>query len=408
MPSAIMSMTQNGETKSMGGIKTEALLRILEETNVSAFLDSWGPIDVLQVYDPDNGMHGVLVIDNLTLGPGIGGIRISNTVTPREEFQRARTATLTCALAEVDFGGAAAGIRAAPEAVDCLKLIRAFARRISPHVPDRFIAAPDLNTGQDEMRAFAHEVGDLQGATGKPLNMGGIPQELGVQGFGMAVAASATLEAVRSGRSDVPPSIGEAKVAIQGFDRIGTAAARSLAGRGTKIVALCDEWGMVRDPSGIDLNKALKFSSATTERQSLASCKALERLPRDNIVKVDCDVLLLTTANALLTEDNVQQLGARCIVEGVNSPVTSIADQILAARGTLVVPDLLAASAGVIASYAEHSRSSCERAFSLVESKIKGNTSYLVERSLELGVPLRRVAKEAARERLLQAMEVAQ
>lgn len=392
----------------MGGFKTEALLRILEETNVSAFLDSWGPIDVLQVYDPDIMMHGVLVIDNLTLGPGCGGIRISSSVTPREEFHRARTMTLICALADIDFGGAAAGIHADPGQVDCLKMTRAFARRISPHVPDRYIAAPDQNTGQEEMKAFAHEVGDLHGATGKPIDMGGIPQELGAQGFGMAVAASTILEAGRSAAFGLPPSIAEATVAIQGFDRIGAAAARYLAGRGTKVVALSDDWCTVREQHGIELSTVQKSISATTERHSLSSCKGLERLPRDDIIKVDCDVLILSTANAILTEDNTQELGARCVVEGMTSPLTSIADQILARKGTLVVPDLLAAAGGAICSYAEHTRRSCERAFSMVESKIKQNTADLTQRAVGMGLPLRRVAKEAARERLLLAMEAAQ
>ena len=35
-------------------------------------IDEWGPEKVLQVYDPDTGMKGVLVIDNTSKGPGKG------------------------------------------------------------------------------------------------------------------------------------------------------------------------------------------------------------------------------------------------------------------------------------------------------------------------------------------------
>ena len=60
-------------------------------------MDEWGPEKVLQVYDPDTGMKGVLVVDNTATGPGKGGIRFAEMVTPLEVFRLARTMTWKCA-----------------------------------------------------------------------------------------------------------------------------------------------------------------------------------------------------------------------------------------------------------------------------------------------------------------------
>jgi len=167
-----MEMTQKDISKTNNDIDKGDLLRMLEETNVSAFLNGWGPINVIQVYDPDFNMQGILIIDNTALGPACGGIKISPTITPHQVFLNARKMTLSCALVNVKFGGAAAGIRANPFEVRKIELMKSFARGVSPYVPDQYIATPDMNVGQGEMAAFVEEVGDRRGATGKPEDMG--------------------------------------------------------------------------------------------------------------------------------------------------------------------------------------------------------------------------------------------
>ena len=144
------------------------LIKVLKDINVSAFLDSWGPLEVIQVYDPNINMQGILVIDNTVLGPGCGGIRISPTITPRLVFEQARKMTLTCALVDLNFGGAAAGIRANHFEINKKEFIRSFAKRVSPYVPGQYIARPDINITQEEMAVFSEEVGERRGATGKP------------------------------------------------------------------------------------------------------------------------------------------------------------------------------------------------------------------------------------------------
>jgi len=388
----------------MGGVKTDALLRVLEQTNVSALLDRWGPIEVLQVYDPENNMQGILVVDNDILGPGCGSIRISPAMNPREVFLRARSMTLSCALVNVDFGGAAGGIRADPAESDRMRLVRSFARCISHHVPDQYVAAPDLDIGQEEMRAFAHEVGDLLGATGKPVEMGGIPYELGPVGFGMGVATAQFLEAMKSEKG-LPPALAGSKVAIQGLDLVGVSVARYLSHEGAKIVALSDESTLLHNPAGLDLNRLLKFLDSPESRKGLAHFKESSRLPVEDIANVSCDILFLPTASNLITEQNADEVRARCIVEGANNPINTIADMMLVKRGVTVLPGILTTSGGPICSSTEYKHGTVESAFFAIQSRLKEATRNLVGRSSELDLPIRRVASEMAKDRLAEAME---
>ena len=401
-----MGLPQMGNATTNVTIPRLDVMDVLKETNVSAFLDNWGPVHVLQVYDPDINMQGILVIDNLALGPGCGGIRICPHITPYDVFQHARTMTWACALADVKLGGAAAGIRADPFEIDRIKFIRSFAREVSPYVPDQYIATPWLYVGMNEMAAFVEEVGDRRGATGKPERMDGIPYELGVIGLGMGVAIEETINACRS-LGSFPSDISEARIVIQGLESIGCSLAKFLLTKGTRVIALSDEWCSIYDPEGIDINKILEYFSTTGKTRSLKDCKGVKKLPKDDIIKIDCDVFVSTTGNNLVTAENVQCLNTRCVVEGVNNPITPIAERMLHKKGILVLPDILSMVSSAVSSYAEYRMDTSEMAFSSIESKTRETTRHAVERSLDSGIPMRRVLKEIAKERIIRTREVA-
>ena len=82
-------------------MESKYIADVFDNVNVPAFLDRWGPENVVQVYNPQLGIQGILVIDNTAMGPGKGGIRISPTVTPLEVFRLARAMTWKCALANI-------------------------------------------------------------------------------------------------------------------------------------------------------------------------------------------------------------------------------------------------------------------------------------------------------------------
>ncbi|MEK9180162.1 MAG: Glu/Leu/Phe/Val dehydrogenase dimerization domain-containing protein, partial [Patescibacteria group bacterium] len=168
--------------------------------------DEFGPEHVIEVSDPGIGMRGFLVIDNTVLGPGKGGIRMTPSVTVEEVFRLARTMTWKNAIAGIPFGGAKAGlVWDAKEALrqaqgkfseENLKKqhVQAFAIALKKYIPDKYIAGPDVNSGEREMRWFAEAIGDKRAATGKPAEMGGLPHELGSTGFGVAHSARVAAE----------------------------------------------------------------------------------------------------------------------------------------------------------------------------------------------------------------------
>jgi len=376
---------------------------LLGQVDASTFPDRWGPEKVVHTYDPKTGVRGVLVIDNTARGPGKGGMRIAPDVNARLVFGLARTMTWKCALADLPFGGAKAGMRADPFKTDRIMQVRAFARAVAPYVPSQWISAPDMNVGEKEIEAFVNEVGDLRAATGKPEHLGGIPHETGTTGFGVAAAIEAMLERVK-GEIPLPKSLREVKVVIQGFGNVGSELAKFLHAKGAKVIALCDYWSAIHDEKGIDITRIAKFAYAKNEAQSIANYKEAKKIPRDSIFDIECDIFVPAAVGNVVTMETVPRLRTKAIVEAANNPTTSEAEKFLHKKGIPVLPDILVNAGGVIGSYAEYKGQTIDEAFSLIDSKIRKNTTLVLDRSLQTGTMPRFVAMDIAMDRVAEAM----
>lgn len=376
---------------------------LLGQVDASTFPDRWGPEKVVHTYDPRTGVRGVLVIDNTARGPGKGGMRIAPDVNARLVFGLARTMTWKCALADLPFGGAKAGMRADPFKTDRIMQVRTFARAVAPYVPSQWISAPDMNVGEKEIEAFVNEVGDLRAATGKPEHLGGIPHETGTTGFGVAAAIEAMLERVK-GEIPLPKSLREVKVVIQGFGNVGSELAKFLHAKGAKVIALCDYWSAIHDEKGIDITRIAKFAYAKNEAQSIANYKEAKKIPRDSIFDIECDIFVPAAVGNVVTMETVPRLRTKAIVEAANNPTTSEAEKFLHKKGIPVLPDILVNAGGVIGSYAEYKGQTIDEAFSLIDSKIRKNTTLVLDRSLQTGTMPRFVAMDIAMDRVAEAM----
>ncbi|MBU4299532.1 hypothetical protein KJ636_05845 [Patescibacteria group bacterium] len=220
--------------------------------------DEFGPEYLVEVYDPKIGMRGFLVLDNLALGPGKGGIRMTSDVTMEEVFRLARTMTWKNALAEIPFGGAKAGI-IWQGGSDGLKkqFIQSFARAIKIFIPQKYIAGPDVGTGEKEMQWFVEATRNWRSATGKPATLCleifgkpgqkkcGIPHEFGSTGFGCAQATKVAAELLGI-------DIKKARVAIHGFGNVGTFTYKYLTQMGVKVVGLADLGAAIFEKEGFD------------------------------------------------------------------------------------------------------------------------------------------------------------
>ena len=311
--------------------------------------------------------------------------------------------TWKCALANIPFGGAKSGIRVDPFTTDKIKIMKAFAKLIAPYVPQKYIAAPDMNVGEKEIEAFVTAVGDLNGATGKPKHLGGIPHELGTTGFGVGVSLETTLNLIGE-KIGLSNNLTNVRVAIQGFGNVGIGIAKFLESKGAKVIAINDLWGCIYDKKGIDISRVANYSYANNEKKSVKNYKDAQVIPRDDLIKVDCDILIPCACGDVITKENESMIKAKLIVEGANNSVTPDAEHSLYKRGVTVVPDFLANAGGVIGSYAEYKGMSIEEAFLLIESKIKDNTKSVIEGHISSGCTPRKIAKKLAEKRIVKAI----
>src|ERR1051325_2803266 len=251
-------------------------------------IDEWGPEKILQVYDPDTGMKGILVIDNTSTGPGKGGIRFADTVTPTEIFRLARTMTWKCAAAGLPFGGAKGGIVANPNEVERVSWMKSFAKMIKPYCPTQYIAATDIGTTELDMAIFAHEIGDMHACTGKPAELGGIPHELGTTGYGVTTALEAAIEVLEELKS-LHVSKRQIRVSIQGFGNVGSFTAKFLDSSGIKVVAISDVSGFIYNKDGLNIPRLMKDMRGKTRFSDL---KGYDIYDKERIFEVDSEIFI--------------------------------------------------------------------------------------------------------------------
>jgi len=397
-------------------------------------IDEWGPEKVLQVYDPDTGMKGVLVIDNTSTGPGKGGIRFAESVTPIEVFKLARTMTWKCASAGLPFGGAKGGIIANPGKVNQVEWIKSFAKMIKPYCPSQYIAATDVGTTELDMAVFAHEIGDMRACTGKPQELGGIPHELGTTGYGVSVALRTTIDFLKeSKRKGVKPSRpyidltnsldiknNDIKVVIQGFGNVGSFTAKFLNDLNIKVIGVSDVSGFVFDDNGLDIPQLMSDMKDKSKLSDLLNNQQQQQhlyniLDKDEIFNVDSDVFIPAALTGVINDKTASKLlehNVKIIVEGANIPTTPSADQYLVNNNILIIPDFLANSGGVIGSFVEYQGRTEKEAFDLIEYKITNNVKRALYNSVQLTdqegdnsqLNVRKVAMETAKQIVYRAM----
>ena len=365
--------------------------------------DEWGPEKILQVYDPDTGMKGVLVIDNTSTGPGKGGIRFADTVTPTEIFRLARTMTWKCAAAGLPFGGAKGGIIANPNEVDRVSWMKSFAKMIRPYCPAQYIAATDIGTTELDMAVFAHEIGDMRACTGKPAELGGIPHELGTTGYGVTSALEASVEVLEELKS-LHISKRQIRVSIQGFGNVGSFTAKFLDSSGIKVVAISDVSGFIYNKDGLNIPRLMKDMKGKTRFSDL---KGYDIYDKERIFEVDSEIFIPAAIGDVITDKTASKLlehNVKIVVEAANLPTLPDAGEYLHKNGVWIIPDFIANSGGVIGSFVEYQGRTEKEAFELIKYKIvKAVRNILTEAIMRQENP-RTLATEMSRQVIYRAM----
>jgi glutamate dehydrogenase (NAD(P)+) len=294
---------------------------------------------------------GWRVQHSLTLGPAKGGVRYHPEVDRDEVAALAMNMTWKCALLQLPYGGAKGGVRVDPSLLspsELERLTRRYTSEIAPWIgPARDIPAPDVGTDEQVMAWMMDTYAALQGhtvpgvVTGKPLELGGSLGRTAATGEGLA---RVTMRALIDAGGDV----GDARVAVQGYGKVGSWAVRALVRAGVRVVAVSDHTGGRFDPSGLEvaaLDRSVDEHGGVGLAETGQPCADLWSVPADAVVPA--------ALGGVIDKAVAGRLAAPLVVEGANHPTTVDGDAELASRGIRVVPDVLANGGGVVVSYLE-------------------------------------------------------
>jgi glutamate dehydrogenase (NAD(P)+) len=305
----------------------------------------------------DNGevevYTGYRVLYNTSRGPAKGGIRFDLNVTLEEVTALAAWMTWKCALVNIPFGGSKGGVVCDPSAMSMAELERVTRRYTSGIIetlgPDSDVPAPDVNTNERVMAwimdtySMHHRHTVTAVVTGKPVAMGGSLGRREATGRGCMIVTREALGKLGMG-------IVGAKVAVQGFGNVGSIAAELMAQAGATIVAVSDKSTALHNPHGLDVPDMMRW---VKEKRQLAGYTKGETITHDQVLTVDCDVLIPAATENVINRKNAPHIKAKIICEGANGPTSAAADKILEDKGVFVIPDILANAGGVTVSYFE-------------------------------------------------------
>jgi glutamate dehydrogenase (NAD(P)+) len=305
----------------------------------------------------DNGTYRVFtghrVAHNMSRGPAKGGIRFHPDVNLDEVKALASWMTWKCACLDLPFGGGKGGVQVDPHALskgELERLTRRYTCEILPLIgPDQDIPAPDVYTDSQTMAWIMDTYSMTKGATtlgvvtGKPVALGGS------KGRDRATARGVQFT-LREACAGLKMSLKGSKIAIQGYGNAGSHLARLLHDEGAILVAASDSKGGVYQPNGLD-PAALDAHKKT--KASLHTFSGGKPVTNEQLLELPVDILVPAALENQITGDNAERIQAKIVAEAANGPTTPEADDILFARGRVVIPDILANAGGVTVSYFE-------------------------------------------------------
>jgi len=363
----------------------------------------------------DNGtithFEGYRVQHSLTRGPGKGGVRYHPDVTLEEVMALSAWMTVKNAAVNLPYGGAKGGIRLDPKLLSTKELEKV-TRRYTSEIgiiigPTQDIPAPDVNTNGQIMAWMMDTYSMNVGATatgvvtGKPIPLGGSLGRVAATGRGVFVVGR---EAMRR----LGVEMDGARVAVQGFGNVGSVAAKMFAANGAKVVAVQDHTGTILNEQGLDMTSLLDHVAQTG---GVGGFKGADRIENEQFWDVKSDVLIPAALEGQITAERAKRIQTRVVLEGANGPTTPDGDAVLADRGIIVVPDVIANAGGVTVSYFEWVQDFSSFFWTEDEINVRldkiliGAFKGIWDTSEQHKIPLRTAAFTVACTRVLQARE---
>jgi len=362
--------------------------------------DDIGPELVVHWYDPEVKVRGVMVVDSLALGMATGGTRMLPDITTREICLLARAMTYKKATMGVPVGGAKAGIWADPSVQGPKReaIFRAFGRAMRPlfkgnvvrYGEDMGVAHPDVEIAGQEAgyppppkTDFSRELKD-----GEPL-------ENHFTGYGVVVAAKAACEFCGI-------SMSGARVAVEGFGKVGGGAARYFDKGGAMVVALSTIMGAIYNEKGLDMTKLFELRKSFGD-ECILKYKDARAIAKEELFLLPVEILVPGGRPLVITEKNVDGIKARVISSGANIPITDGALETLFKKGVTVVPDFIANSGGSTAGLSRRSGLTADQTFIAIDKIIGGNSREILEAAAKAKANPTRLAIDRALDKVRKA-----
>jgi glutamate dehydrogenase (NAD(P)+) len=261
--------------------------------------------------------------------------------------------TIKCAAVNIPYGGAKGGVRVDPFSLsegELERLTRRYTSEIGLIIgPQKDIPAPDVGTNGKVMAwmmdtySMNHGTTITGVVTGKPIHLGGSLGREKATGRGVFITGREV-----AGRSGI--EIEGAKVALQGFGNVGSEAARLFAEVGARIVVIQDHTATLYNEGGIDM---AALTAWQTEKKQIAGFPGAREIDKDAFWTTQMDILIPAALEGQITRERAEKLTCKLVLEGANGPTYPEADDVLAERGVVVVPDVICNAGGVTVSYFE-------------------------------------------------------
>ena len=415
-------MTQTNPYENAKEIINEAADKInLEPWIRESLLTTHRELHVTFPVEMDDGsiklFNGYRVQHNHMMGPFKGGIRYHWDVNLDEVRALATWMTIKTSVVNLPFGGAKGGVMCNPKDMsekELEEMTRAFVRRISPLIgPTIDIPAPDVYTNSKVMGWIVDEYGRCVNkkipavVTVKPIDMGGSEgREEATSLGGLFVLKEAIKEHYAKGLD----SLKGKKIVVQGFGNVGANFAKFAYEEGAKVIAVSDSKGAIVNKGGLEIPQVIQHKEKTG---CVADCSGSTNTTNEDILELDCDILVPAALENIITMENVNRIKAKLILELANGPISASADKILNRKGVIVIPDVLANAGGVTVSYFEWQQNlknehwSKEDVNKKLEKIMRENTKLVIETakkykvSTRLGayiLSIQRIAKKAKTE----------
>ena len=316
-----------------------------------------GRIEVIEAYRVQHSQHK---------SPCKGGIRFSEEVNQDEVMALASLMTYKCAIVNVPFGGGKGGIKINPRKYSVYELEKITRRYTAELVKKNFIGpgidvpAPDYGTGEREMAWIVDtyaslKPGEIDAAgcvTGKPVTQGGVRGRKEATGLGVFIGIREICN-----MPDIMAKLGLSvgivgkRVIVQGLGNVGYHSAKFFREAGAIVVSIAEYEGAIFSENGINEEELFQHRKATGSILNFPGATNLEK--NGDALELECDILVPAALENVINGENAPRVKTKIIAEAANGPLTPDADEILTAKGVLIVPDMYLNAGGVTVSYFE-------------------------------------------------------